>query len=188
MKKLLKKTFLEMIPVILGILIALFINGWKERVDNRQFIQTMMENVTKELEENRKELEDVIPEHDRFSDTIYAHINDDVTVLDLVNLNQGISAPTIKITTWKALQNQNLKLIDFELISLLSRIEENQEYQNLKVRKLMDFLYEHGASSDSERKKIFNLIIDDLSAHEESLLDLHDTYFEEHKTNSKSEE
>ncbi len=57
MRKYIKNIFLEMIPVILGILIALFINNWKENSDNQKFINTIMANMRLEIKDNVKDLE-----------------------------------------------------------------------------------------------------------------------------------
>lgn len=57
MKEKIKKILLDMIPVILGILIALFIGNIKENIDDKSFVKKILSSVSQELEENKTVLE-----------------------------------------------------------------------------------------------------------------------------------
>ena len=48
-----------MIPVILGVLIALLINNFNEQRKDRQYVNKMMQAITTEIKENKKELDEL---------------------------------------------------------------------------------------------------------------------------------
>ena len=63
----------DMIPVIFGILIALWINNWQKSKEDRAFLHHVFSTIEKEHDENIKELQNIIPLHERLTDSIYYH-------------------------------------------------------------------------------------------------------------------
>lgn len=170
---LIKKTFLEMIPVILGILIALLINGWKENYDDQKFVRATLSNISEELKENKHFLEEGIPKHEVIIDTIYEHLEDEMTIGGILGAVQGIQIASIKNTAWKAFLNQNIKLIDYPIVSSLTDIEETKQAMNITINKFIDFVYQNANSSDPDQKQIFLMITEDFSIMEEDMLEYH---------------
>ena len=61
-----KRTFTDllkqMIPVIMGILIALFINGWNEQRKDRNYITKIIQSIGQELTESKKAIAKDMPD------------------------------------------------------------------------------------------------------------------------------
>ncbi|MEZ4918458.1 MAG: hypothetical protein R2792_05070, partial [Saprospiraceae bacterium] len=66
-----------MIPVVLGVLIALFINEWKQNSDNKRFLANVFESVDKEMELNIMEFNKVLPKQQALIDTVRAYMDND---------------------------------------------------------------------------------------------------------------
>lgn len=176
--KYIKRYAKEMIPVVLGILIALLINDWKQTKDDRAFANTILKNVSLELKENMEEFESIIVKHDLFMDSLYAHLDDELSIGELIGNSGGLQFVSIKNTSWKAFQNQNLKLIDFEIISALVNIDDGKEEMLIKLNKLMDFVYQNPNAYDQATKATFGFIMKDITYLEEDLLEEHKAFFD----------
>ncbi|MEO1263793.1 MAG: hypothetical protein AAFZ15_33605, partial [Bacteroidota bacterium] len=57
-----KKIMIEMIPVVLGVLIALFINDWKQNKENEQFLNKVLASIDKEMKLNIDEFNSTLPQ------------------------------------------------------------------------------------------------------------------------------
>lgn len=177
MKEKIKKGIIEMIPITLGILLALLLNNWQENRSDKKFIETVIERTTQEILENKRSLEEILPQHDAFSDTIYLYMeNEDVSIRDLIRKVQSVNAPSIKNTSWKSFLNQNMKLIDYNLISYLSSVEEGKIGLDKKLDNMMKFVYENIESRERDKKETFLFIIEDFAVAEEAVLEVHNEY------------
>jgi len=109
-----------MIPVILGILIALFINDWKEQVDDKRFMIRVLDSIGKEMESNKNEFREILPLQYALIDSINIHLDNKKTSLaEIVIKANGLKVPIVKNTSWKSILNSKLELIDFEAFQKL---------------------------------------------------------------------
>lgn len=168
-----------MIPVILGVLIALFINNWKQQVDDEKFMIRIFDSIRKEMELNKNEFTEVLPKQYAIIDSIEIHIsNEKISLADIIIKSNGLQVPTVKNTSWKSFLNSKLELIDFEVISKLTDIEEAKQFMNSKFNKLMDFVLNNAESTDSKSKKMLIIQILNLIDSEEGLLKMYKDYLE----------
>lgn len=182
MKKRLRKFLGEMIPVVVGILIALVINNWQESANDRKFVRKILTNITHEMTENEAELEDKIAEHQILMDTITAHLDDEeVMIGDLINQVNGIRMVSIKNMAWKSFLNTKMELIDYSLVSTLTDIDGLKQAMEVQTKKIMDFVYENLASNETSKKQVFLMIIGDLQYSEEQLLEDHQMFLDMQK-------
>ncbi len=177
MKEKIQTLFKEMIPVILGILIALFINNWKQSYDDQKFINSVLSSITEELKENHTELQEVIESHQQLLDTINYHIEDpEITIGELINKVGGIPGASIRNNAWKALVNNRIDLIEYDKISILSNIEEDKSNMKMKFERLTDLIYQGISSSEYIHKKMFLVTVNDLLYTEEQLYESHEQF------------
>lgn len=173
------KLLQEMVPVILGILIALFINDYRERSTNERFVEQTMQSISREISENRVEIEAKLEEHYVLRDTLQASLeDDDLTVGQIISNANGFRIPSVKNTAWQSFFNQNMHLVDYEVVATLTEIEEKKKFLQLQTEKFIDFAYANLDSGDYADKVLFNLIINDFISNEESLLEYHDRFYE----------
>jgi hypothetical protein len=136
-KEVLVKIGLDMIPVIAGILVALFVSNVQQNILDRRLLATTLQSLSNEFSENEKVIEGLLPSQQRFLDTLRFYMNDkSYSLNDMSIKTNGMGTPQIQSTNWRAsLSNNSLRLLNFETIKLLSQIEslytelEDQEEQ-----------------------------------------------------------
>ncbi|MGB1243201.1 MAG: hypothetical protein ACPG49_11810 [Chitinophagales bacterium] len=177
MKTKIQNLLKEMIPVILGILIALFINDWKENKDNDQFLNVVMGSISEELKENKTELTRLIEEHKSLLDTIaFYRENEEVSMGAIISKAKGVRVVSIKNTAWKTLMNSHIDLVEYEKISLLTNIAVDKVSMESKFERLTDLIYEKIGSTDNLDKELFHITINDLLYLEGELLESHEEF------------
>jgi hypothetical protein len=174
MKNLINKILLDMIPVILGILIALLIGNCKENADDKRFVKKIFISVSQELKENKSDLEKALNEHNSTIDTINKYLHSSgITIGHIISKTNGLRMINIRNTSWKTFLNSNMELIDYKSISLLTGIDESKENMRIQEGKLVEFVYENLISDDVIKKNLLMLMINDLVSLEQGLLDMH---------------
>lgn len=125
LKSVLSKIGLDVIPVIAGILIALFINNFQQNILDRKLLTSTLESLSAEFSENEKVIEGLLPRQQRFLDTLRVYLNDKSYSLDdMSTKTNGMGTPKIQSTNWRgALNNNSFRMLNFETINLLSQIE-----------------------------------------------------------------
>ena len=166
-----KKLLYDMIPVILGILIALVINDWQLDAEDKDFVDSALTAISKELVENINQLEKVIPEHERFAMAIDSSLYLSNSVGDIIKAYGDLDSPNIKHTSWKAFLNQYMRLVDYEFISILAKIEEEKYLLETKGIKTVDYIYDNIDASDEKTKYELLRKLDNIMRIESTLLD-----------------
>ncbi|MFZ5940562.1 MAG: hypothetical protein ACOYXB_08305 [Bacteroidota bacterium] len=186
MKLQLKKILLDMVPVILGIMIALLIGKIKENADDRDFVENILVSVTKELEENKTDLEQSLTEHRQALDTVRYYLYDpNVSIGHIIGKVNGLRMVSVRNTSWKSFLNARMELIGYETISLLAGIDESRENMRIHEGKLVDFIYGNLESTGTDRKRILLLMLNDLVNLEEGMLELHNEFLDLRKTENR---
>lgn len=158
MKKALLEIFKNIIPVILGILIALFINNWNEQQKNEKYINKMLTSIKAELDESIKDIEENIPKQRRLVDSLTYYVADEkLSLLQISSKVDGLHAPRIKTNYSIALSNSRIELIDYKILSQLSTIEDGKNLLQEKLKILLQYIMENpnATSRESKQKLIF---------------------------------
>jgi len=107
--KTITKLFLETIPVIFGVLIALLIGDWKANYDDLEYMDKMIAVMKEEAYTNLEDLNSVIPTHIRMIDTVDANLIDEsLSVRDLVDLKDSETFVPVNLSPFSLLLLQNL--------------------------------------------------------------------------------
>lgn len=159
----------DIIPVIVGILIALFIDNWNSQRKDKAYINQVFSTVKTELTESNEDIKTLIPQQQALIDSLEYNSDKNVKIQDIVMKSNGISIPQIKINAWKAVSNTKIDLVDYERISRLSNIQELKEILNNKTQFLMTFLYTHINSTNRDDKQTLKMILLDIMQTERSL-------------------
>ncbi|PHN07516.1 hypothetical protein [Flavilitoribacter nigricans] len=177
MLKKLKKLLTEMVPVILGILIALFINNWKESTEDEQFLDRAFAAIDQEIEENRTSIQNALTTHENLMDTIGVYQNSGGKSLEAILIDtDGLKYSTVRNTVWKFFVGSKTELIDYQVISQLSSIEESKLLMDAKFNKLMDFLYLHMDRNDPQSLRLFAIHLSNVMNSEQRLIEMYDEY------------
>ncbi|MFK8162578.1 MAG: hypothetical protein AB8H12_08955 [Lewinella sp.] len=177
--KSLKKILVDMVPVILGVLIALFINDWKQGYDDQRFLTKALASIDKEMTINLDEFSETLPKQYALIDTIEVYLDDnEITLTDIFVKSKGLQVPTVKNTSWKSFLNSKMELVDFEVISKLTDIEESKGLMGKKLDGLMDFVLNNSESTEAVSKKKLMIQLLNLIDSEEQLLSSYEEYLE----------
>jgi len=166
----LSKLLRDIIPVMLGILIALVINNWNETRKEKKYLQKINASIKSELQESVEDIKRVLPVQLASVDTIEAYLdNDELSMYDLLFKIDGIYSPSIKTNSWNALANSRIELIEYEKLTLLANIEEWKENLANRIEKQTDFVFYNMEETDRVKKKIYRMIILDIIGSEQRL-------------------
>ncbi|QCW98985.1 hypothetical protein FGM00_02205 [Aggregatimonas sangjinii] len=170
MKKIIKSIIREIVPIILGILIALYINNWNENRKDEKYIHQILLSIDKELKESNESINEKIPLQKTLIDTLEFYKNNDtISILNVMMKADGISIPSIKISSWKAISSSKIELMEYDRISALADIEEQKENLLSKTQLLMDFTYQNIKETGADKKELIALMMRDIIVSETGL-------------------
>jgi hypothetical protein len=153
----------EMIPVIVGILIALFIDNWNSERKDKAYIKQVFTTINSELKESNEDIKSSIVKQESLIDSLeFYSANKNVTILDIVMNSKGIYVASIRINAWKSVSNSKIDLIEYDKVTTLSNIEELKTNLNNKTQFLMSFLYSNINETDKNKKQTLKMILLDI--------------------------
>ncbi len=158
------KTFIkDIIPVLLGVLIALWIDNWNEERKDKKYIDHFYLSLVKELRDTNKEIIEKIPYQKALIDTLQSYSNNEtLSLLMVIEKVGGVKGPRIKLNYWNALSNSKIELIEYEKLSVLAEIEEGNELLKYKQNKLLDFIYSNLTETSKKEKIILKIMMEEL--------------------------
>jgi hypothetical protein len=131
--RMLAKFGFELLTIIAGILIALFVNNLRERNHDRAVLVSTLSSLSLEFDENIESINKLEPRLNRFRDTLkFYENNTNLSIYDLTTRAPGLGTAELHTTNWQAtLSNNNVRLLNFETVTLLSQIDsKHQELKN----------------------------------------------------------
>lgn|SRR5699024_10998611 len=142
----------EIIPVTVGILIALSIGNWNEYKKDTKYINQILSSIHSDLTDSKKSIEEKIPDQKSLIDSLgFYSDNNNKSILDIAMKVNGFQTPTIKMNSWRAISNSKIELIDYKKVAVLSEIEEINEVLKMKTQYLMNFVYTNISSRPLKR-------------------------------------
>ena len=166
-----KQLIREIIPVIIGILIALFINNWNEDRKDKMYLDKIFLSIENELNDSATEIKSVMPKQIASVDTLDVYLNNQqVTLYEIMIRSNGIQMPTIKTNSWNAIANSKIELIEYDKLSALSEIAERKENLIQRIEKQMDYIFQNFENTDRNKKIIVRMMIMDVVNTENELL------------------
>ena len=173
----LKRVIKEIVPVILGILIALFINNWKENRANERYVEKALQTIETEVEENYSSLSDILPRHYELLEQLIEELdNDTLAIVDIVTGAGGVQLPTIRSASWKFFLNTKTELIDYSIISALIEMDESKKVMDIKFEQFLTYAYQYMNATERADKEMFIAYFSNLVDGEETLHELCEAY------------
>ena len=155
--------FKEIIPVVAGILIALFIDNWNAERKDKAYIEQVFSTIHSELKETNEAISSNIPLQKSLIDSLeFYSTNQKVAIVDIVMKSKGIYVPNIRINAWKSVSSSKIDLIKYEKVTTLSNIEELKTTLNNKTQFLMSYLYSNMNATDKNTKQTLKMILLDI--------------------------
>ncbi len=159
----LKKVLADIVPVLVGILLALFINQFQQSRAEKAYIRNSVRSIILENEENIKEIEYALRRQATFIDTLQNYLSDDeVTLAEVLQRARGVYSPDLKSTTWKFLvQDSKHTLVSYEFINRLAEIEKYEVLVNRYNVKIGDIIFQPAFFDDPRMKNVFKILFGD---------------------------
>lgn len=159
-----------MIPVVLGILIALFINSWNEERKDQNYLKGIFASMKQELQESKAEIIKNIPKQQRFIDSLSLYLNDDtVSIIEVSRKADGLHAPLIRTNSWAAISQTKIELVDYDKLKVLTDIEESKEIFKEKLKFLMNFAFSNMRDTSRAKKEVIIFMLSDIISTEKSM-------------------
>ena len=170
MKKIIKAFFKEIVPIIVGILVAMYINNWNEDRKDKNYINRISTSINKELTETNNDILEKLVKQRILIDSLVFYLKDNQISLDkIIRKSRGIYIPTIKINSWKAISNSKIELMDYDKVSTLADIEEQKDLLRIKAQKLIDFIYSNYKETGEDKKQFMKIMMSEIISTEISL-------------------
>lgn len=170
----------EVIVVLIGVLIALLINEWRETSNNQRFVASVMTAIERDIQTSKKELEEVTQRHLATIDTVLKYGDDDSSSLfQIIQNSGGVQYATIKNISLNYMIANRAELLDYEIISLLADIESTADIMDTKFEKFLDFAYTSVEATDAQSKRLFVIHLSNVIDSEQTLLELYDQFLKD---------
>jgi hypothetical protein len=164
----------EILIVLIGVLLALFINDWKERRNNESYLRSVQSALKLDIEQSQAEVDTILRRHQAALDSMEVYLADETqSVGDILLRAGGIQYPAIKNISLRFLVANKAELVDYQLIALLTDIELISQLLEKKFDKLMDYGYEKIDATDQSSKIAFAAHLANVMDSEASLLELY---------------
>src|SRR5918994_4871760 len=93
---------IELLTVIAGILIALFVNSVQEKRNDKKILDETLHALSAEFDKNRENIKNVSHRLQRFRDTLEFYKDDEsLSVYDLTLKSPGLTAVDLFTTNWQ---------------------------------------------------------------------------------------
>ncbi|WP_396634138.1 hypothetical protein [Maribacter sp. R86514] len=100
MNKTIIEFFKEILTIIVGILIALFINNWNEDRKDAKYMNKIFVSMEKELKETNEDIKKKMPQQQTLIDTLeFYKKNDTISIFDVMMKVNGVQIPQIRISS-----------------------------------------------------------------------------------------
>lgn len=134
----------EIAIVVIGVLIAVSIGNYKEKVENEKYIEKTLLAVENEIELSQIEVDRVLNRHIKLYENLENEIgNNELTLGELVAGSGGFQVASIKKVSLRFFITNKAELLEFKLISQLLDIELKIDLLSDKIKRLEDFAYEN---------------------------------------------
>lgn len=180
----------EIIIVVLGVLIAVYISKLRDDAQDERFIKKTLFAIEEEIKENKLRLEKVLDRHRIVIDSMHQIKNDEAASLaELLERFGGIQYAGNTNIGLRFFISSKAELVDYKTISQLSKIEFTSDLLSKKMENLIEFSYNQMEKKDSVSKLKFVIYLSNVIDSESSLIELYDHFLngKEGEQNNTSE-
>lgn len=178
----------ELTIVTLGVLIALIIGNLKENSQARKFHAASIKTIMNEVAANNTNLTIVLEKQTRLQDTIAKYITDQISLEELIRKANGLQGATLSNTGLEFYSRNEMNSIDFEMMSVLIRMNKLSELIGVKMDKLMGFIYPNILVDTQESKRLLYIHLDNVIESETQLRQLFEDFIDEYVKNKPDSE
>jgi hypothetical protein len=169
----------EIAIVVIGVLIAVSSNNYKEKSDNEAYIKKTLLAIEREIHDNKSGLDSVLERHIRIYEYMELDsVEEGQTISEMLYGLGGFQVAFIKNISLRFFVANKAELLDFQLISQLSEIEQSTDILSRKIDRLANFAYEHLSDSSEEARLRFSIMLMDVIDSESNLSEAYADFLE----------
>lgn len=173
----------ELTIVTAGVLIALFLSNLIENNQARKYQIASIEAVKNEIDSNYNILKVSFERHTALRDTIDKYRKDHILISDLISKAGGLHGGYLKNTGLDFYTKNQINSIDFEMMSMLMNMKSTSKLIEIKMEKLMDYLYPNLFVDTEESKMLVILYLNNVLNSETQLMLSYVDFFYEYVEN-----
>lgn len=164
----------EIAIVVIGVLIAVSLSNYKEARDNKAYIEKTLGAIQQEVKGSLKDVIDVYSRHAAVTDSVFTHLDSDEALMDIILRAGGIQIAESKNIGLRFFISNKAELVDFDIISGLSAIENSNRLMEKKMDHLLNYAYDGMNETDRESKMKFLVYLNNVMDSEQSLMEQYD--------------
>lgn len=177
MKQFFKRISEEVLILIAGILIALAVNGYINTQREEDFLRNSLRLIAEEHKDNAERLSLTIKHQEKLLANFQnAAENTKSSVYNIVLESGGFKSSPINNTAWNKLLSKNIELVDYQIIKILTEIDNRITAINALITRLGDTGYANAFKTDPQTKLIMISLLNDVIQSENLLMQKYDMF------------
>ena len=180
--------FKEVTIVVIGVLIAVSIGNYKEKLDNEEYLEKTLKAIQNEIVTSQSDIDTVLYRHIGLLEKLEADfIENQMTLGEFVSNSGGFQVAFIKNISLRFFISNKAELLEYEMIAQLLEIEEITKILSAKVDRLASFTYDHINENNKEVMVKFAYLLSDVIDSERSLLESYSEFLEQNQKKLETE-
>jgi hypothetical protein len=172
----------EITIVVIGVIIAVSIGNYKNKIDNENYIEKTLLAIENEIELSQAEVDTVLNRHLNLYEILQNESTDNRQTLgELVSSSGGFQVASIKNVSLRFFISNKAELLEFQLISQLLDIESATDILSDKIKRLGDFAYDNVNEGNDDVKIKFAYLLANVIDGEQTLMESYSRFLEENK-------
>lgn len=170
----------EITIVVIGVLIAVSVGNFKERLDNKKYLRNMLTAIENEITISQSEIDSVLSRHLVLYEKLEREFDqNEKTLAEFIASSGGFQVATVKNLSLRFFISNKAELLKFEMISQLMDIELKASMMSDKVDRLTNYVYDSIDKSDEKTFMKFAYLMSEVIDSEQSLLDSYSAFLKE---------
>lgn len=171
--------FKDVTIVVIGVLIAVSVGNYKERLDDREYLRTTLAAIENEVTTSQGDLEMVLARHVALYEKLESEFGENEQTLgEFISRSGGFQVAGIQNISLRFFISNKAELLQFEIISQLLNIELNTNILSDKLDRLANFVYDHVNENNEEVMVKFTYLLTDVIDSEQTLISSYSEFLE----------
>lgn len=176
----------EITIVVIGVLIAVSIGNYKERLDNEKYLKKTLGAIENEIVTSQRDIDTVLSRHIGLLEKLENEFNENQETLgEFVSNSGGFQVAFVKNISLRFFISNKAELLEYEIIAQLLEIEQTTKILSDKYNRLASFAYDHINENDKDVMLKFAYLLSDVIDSEQSLLESYSEFLNQNQKKLK---
>jgi DNA gyrase/topoisomerase IV subunit A len=173
----------EITIVVIGIIIAVSIGNYKDRLDNKAYLNKTLKAIEVEMMASKTDVDTVLNRHLHLYNKLQNEFGTgEATLGEFLTNSGGFQVATVKNISLRFFISNKADLLEFDIISQLLEIESLTNILTLKIERITNFAYEHLNDTHEEMAIKFAYLLADIIESEQALLELYNDFLQQNRS------